>query len=260
MARADDCLTIPQPNEVSGENLLVTVGVVSERLKERYGHDAEQPTAFDTADKVMTGPMSEPLDGLIETILSQQSTILMTQRMAEALHAAFPSWQQALAAGPAEIQAVLAAARGNLTTTKAQYIHGVLARLNVERGELSLGFLRKWDASDARAYLRSFKGVGAKTANCVLLFNLWLPVQPIDTHLHRIALRLGWVSKTASPEDVGQALEAILPADWQAHYEFHLNGIEHGQATCTAQSPTCSTCVIRELCPWPRHPLQHTNT
>ncbi len=224
---------------------------VAARLKARYGHDARRPTAFDTADRVMTGPASEPLDGLVETILSQQSTVRITQRMADALRLAFPTWEQALAAGPAGIQAVLVAARGNLTATKAGYVHGVLARLMAERGALSLRFLQDWPAAEARAYLRSFKGVGAKTANCVLLFNLRLPVQPVDTHLHRIAARLGLVSGAETAEGVGQALEALLPADWRAHYEFHLNVIEHGQQTCLARTPRCPDCVVRDLCPWP---------
>lgn len=225
------------------------VEFIAAKLKAEHGHDAALPIAFDTPGRVMTGPKSEPLDGLIETILSQQSTVQMTQRMADALRSAFSDWGLALAAGRDGIQVVLAAARGNLAATKAGYIYGVLARLAAEKRALSLHFLRDWPVAEARIYLRSFKGVGAKTANCVLLFNLRLPVQPIDTHLHRIACRLGLVDEIASPESVGEALESLIPSRWQDHYEFHLNGIEHGQQTCKARHPRCEVCVVRTHCP-----------
>lgn len=243
--RAADVIARTRGNRSQEPRLLV----VARRLKARYGYDADRPTVFDTEDRILTGPTSEPLDGLIETVLSQQSTVATTQRMANALRTAFPNWEPALAGGPEGIAVVLAAARGNLTVTKAQYIHGILSRLMSERKTLSLAFLRDHSAEEARRYLLSFRGVGPKTVNCVLLFNLRFPVQPVDTHLHRIALRLGLVGQDATPEVAGKAIEEVLPSTWQAHYEFHLNGIEHGQQSCVARSPRCSVCVVNDVCP-----------
>ncbi|MBO0931940.1 endonuclease III domain-containing protein [Fibrella aquatilis] len=204
---------------------------------------------FNTDTTIVAGPESEPLDGLIETILSQQSPIVPTQRMADALRQAFPNWNQALLAGPDVIQVVLAGARGNLTKAKAGYIHRVLGRLLAERGDLSLNFLRTYSAADARQWLLTLPGVGPKTASCVLLFNLQLPAMPVDTHVLRIALRLRLVAENTKPSDVETWFEQQLPQQWESHYEFHLNAIVHGQTTCKAQHPKCADCVLNDCCP-----------
>lgn len=236
----------PAPDPVAG---FIDVVTVAARLKARYGYAADQPNVFNTDAAMVAGPESEPLDGLLETILSQQSPVAATQRMADALRRAFPDWSQALAAGAAGIQTVLQAARGNLANAKAGYIHRVLSRLQAERGSLSLQFLRTWAPAEARKFLLSLPGVGPKTASCVLLFNLQLPAQPVDTHLLRIAQRLGFVGETAKPGDAETWFEHRLPPTWEAHYEFHLNGIVHGQQTCKAQRPRCGECVLQEECP-----------
>lgn len=230
-------------------NNIIRLQEVVSRLKLRYGYSAQASNVFNDEIGIVAGPESEPLFGLIETILSQQSLIATTQRMSVALRTAFPEWQQALAAGSEGIQRVLAQARGNLTQVKATYIHSVLHRLDAEQGELSLQFLRTWSDTAARDYLLSFSGVGPKTASCVLLFNLQRPVQPVDTHIHRIAQRLKFVHEDAKPVDTAAWFDAHLPTHWETHYEFHLNAIDHGRLTCRAQNPQCATCVLNDLCP-----------
>ncbi|MFB9995452.1 endonuclease III domain-containing protein [Deinococcus oregonensis] len=83
----------------------------------------------------------------------------------------------------------------------------------------------------------------------MLLFNLQYPAQPVDAHLHRLAQRLAYVPAVSKAVDAEVWLERFLPATWQAHYEFHLNAIVHGQTTCRAVNPTCSLCVLADLCP-----------
>jgi len=125
----------------------------------------------------------------------------------------------------------------------------VLSHLKKERGELSLNFLRSYKLQDARNLLLSFKGVGAKTASCVLLFNLQLPAMPVDTHVLRIAQRLKLVNDKLKPDKVETWFEDNLPQNWEAHYEFHLNTIAHGQITCKALNPKCDRCILNDLCP-----------
>jgi endonuclease III len=225
------------------------IDLIAERLKSEYGHSASQPNVFNIGTKNVAGIESEPLDGLIVTILSQQSQIAITQRTADALLKAYPDWNDALIAGSDDIQQTLQAAKGNLTKTKADYIYGVLSYLKEERGELSLSFLRSYQLADARKLLLSFKGVGAKTASCVLLFNLQLPAMPVDTHVLRISKRLELVDKKANSMQVQTWFEENLPQKWEAHYEFHLNTIEHGRSTCKALNPQCERCILNAFCP-----------
>ncbi|BDP41978.1 hypothetical protein DAETH_19470 [Deinococcus aetherius] len=191
----------------------------------------------------------EPLDGLIETILSQQNVGAITRRQFEALKLAYPSWEAALADGPDGIEAVLRAAGGGLARVKADYIWNVLHRLEETRGALSLRETRDLSDADARALLESLPGVGPKTASCVLLFDLARPAMPVDTHIDRIAKRLDLTPSRWSAVKVERWFDEVLPRDWTARYTFHVATIRHGRQTCKAGRPRCEGCVLRDLCP-----------
>lgn len=94
--------------------------------------------------------------------------------------------------------------------------------------------------------LLSIKGVGQKTANAVLGYAFNIPALCVDTHVHQIANRLGWV-QTRTPEQTEQALKKIVPK----HYWIELNHlfVLWGQNICTPTRPYCSRCAIAHLCP-----------
>ena len=187
---------------------------------------------------------ADPLSELIGTILSQNTSDVNSGRAFAALQAAFPTWQQVLDA-PAQV--VIEAIRsGGLAAIKGPRIQKVLATIAEERGELNLGFLDALPVDQARQWLLSLEGVGAKTAACVLLFSLGKPVIPVDTHVHRLARRLGLVEARATPEETEGILESlVLP---EARYAFHMNLIAHGRRVCKAQSPRCEECVLACAC------------
>ncbi len=93
--------------------------------------------------------------------------------------------------------------------------------------------------------LLGFKGVGRKTANLVLGLGFGIPAICVDTHVHRISNRLGWV-KTRSAEETEQALKKIIPKK----YWIKLNTVlvAFGQNICLAVSPYCSKCVVQSFC------------
>ena len=93
--------------------------------------------------------------------------------------------------------------------------------------------------------LLSFKGVGRKTANLVLGLGFKIPAVCVDTHVHRIANRLGWI-KTKSPEESEEALKKIIPR----RYWIDLNTIlvTFGQNLCFPVSPLCSKCLVFSYC------------
>jgi endonuclease-3 len=90
-------------------------------------------------------------------------------------------------------------------------------------------------------------GVGPKTAACVLLFSLDRPYFPVDTHVHRVAIRLGLVASRATAVRTQEQLQAVLAAGEM--YEVHMNLIRHGRHVCVALRPICSQCVLNDLCP-----------
>jgi len=93
--------------------------------------------------------------------------------------------------------------------------------------------------------LISIKGIGPKTANIVLAFAYGKNVIPVDTHVHRIPNRLGWV-KTKTPEKTEVELEKILPKKYWK--EFNAIFVQFGRTICQPISPWCSKCPIRQYC------------
>ena len=87
-----------------------------------------------------------------------------------------------------------------LQQQKAQRIKRILQSLQKRHGDLSLEFLRGQTPVESLGYLRSFPGVGPKTAACVLLFACRQPVLPVDTHVHRLSVRLALVPRRTTAE------------------------------------------------------------
>src|SRR5437660_12832563 len=110
-----------------------------------------------------------------------------------------------------------------------------------ERAFMAVPDSELWDT------LVALPGVGPKTAACVLLFSLDRAYFPVDTHVHRVAKRLGLVSARADAVATQAAFqESVLPEDL---HPLHMNLIRHGRAVCVALRPRCSECVLNDLCP-----------
>ncbi|MBW3019370.1 endonuclease III, partial [Candidatus Woesearchaeota archaeon] len=98
---------------------------------------------------------------------------------------------------------------------------------------------------DNMADLIRLPGVGRKVANCVLVYSFGKEAIPVDTHVHRISNRLGWV-KTKTPEQTEQTLEKIVPKKyWKIVNDVF---VTHGQTVCKPISPLCSECPIAGKC------------
>lgn len=187
----------------------------------------------------------DPLGVLIQTILSQNTSDANSSRAFLRLRERLPSWRQVANADPQQIEEAISI--GGLGAIKSSRIKQVLQAINDEAGSYSLNFLRKLPAREGLEYLRSLNGVGRKTASCVLLFSLGMPVFPVDTHVNRIAQRLGWVPLGLDAEKTGSLLDQVVPADIK--YPLHLNLVAHGRAICRARSPKCAVCLLLGICP-----------
>jgi endonuclease III len=94
--------------------------------------------------------------------------------------------------------------------------------------------------------LLTLKGVGRKTANLVVTLGFAKPGICVDTHVHRISNRLGYV-KTRTPDETEMALRAKLPRRYWIGFNDLL--VTFGQNVCAPVSPKCSGCPVRPLCP-----------
>ena len=94
--------------------------------------------------------------------------------------------------------------------------------------------------------LINLPGVGAKTANCVLVYAFKIPAIPVDTHVHRISNRIGWVT-TKKPEDTESALKELIPkSQW---IRVNRLFVKFGQQVCLPNNPKCNSCPIKKSCP-----------
>ncbi len=190
-------------------------------------------------------PAGDPIAELVLTLLSQATSDTNSGRAFIRLLNDFPTWESLLDADPKAIERAIAP--GGLAPTKAPRLQALLREVWSRCGSFDLTFLRDIPLEEARAWLRSLPGVGPKTAACVLLFSLGIPALPVDTHVHRVAKRLGLVPEKTSAEKAHELLEAMLTPEQV--YPFHIQLIKHGRRTCNAQRPKCPACPLRSGCP-----------
>ena len=140
-------------------------------------------------------PHGDPMSELILTILSQNTSDTNSGRAFMRLKQRFPKWDDLLPADPDDIVPAIQA--GGLARIKAPRIKAILEEVHERLASFDLMFLKDLPMDEAKAWLRSLPGVGPKTAACVLMFALGRPALPVDTHVHRVAQRLGLVPAKA---------------------------------------------------------------
>ena len=187
---------------------------------------------------------SEPLDGLILTVLSQNTNDINRDRAYDNLKSLYPAWPDVIEAGALKLEDAIRTA--GLAHTKAGRIITILNRIHADFGEYSIRSLANHDREYIREYLRALPGVGAKTVACTLLFDFEIPAFPVDTHITRISRRTGIAPEKSSPEEISRMLEDVVPES--RCLGGHVNMIAHGRAVCHSQKPECGVCVLSEIC------------
>lgn len=181
---------------------------------------------------------------LVGTILSQNTNDGNRDLAYTRLRARFPTWELVR---DAPVDEVIDAIRpAGLANQKGPRIQAALRRITQERGRLNIDFLKNLPVDEARRWLLSINGIGPKTAAIVLLFCYDMPAFPVDTHVHRVAQRLGLIDPRTTAEQAHAILEQMCPD--QAYGEFHLNIIRHGREVCHARSPACERCPLQAMC------------
>ena len=184
------------------------------------------------------------IDELVMTVLSQNTSDTNSGRAFETLKARFPTWEHVLDAPTEEIADAIRS--GGLADQKASRIKRILADIEAREGSLDLSRLDGLDDQSVDEYLRALPGVGPKTAACVLVFSMGRAAFPIDTHVHRIVRRLGWVEDKITADQAHRRLGPLVPPE--IRYELHMALINHGRNICKAQRPRCEDCVLLDFC------------
>lgn len=183
------------------------------------------------------------LDVLAATILTQATSDRNALKSWHQLKKTFPEWESVLEAD--ENKLVEAIRSGGLANQKAKAIRAVLKEIQNRYQKLSLESLGQ-DPKSAWRELLSLPGVGPKTAACTLLFGYKLPMFPVDTHIHRIALRNDWVKSGTNPGQTQEILSPIIPAEY--HASLHILLLNLGRLYCRPHNPNCQECPLRQRC------------
>lgn len=186
-----------------------------------------------------------PLDELILTVLSQNTNDTNRDRAYSDLRTRFATWDDVADAPlPAIARAIR---RGGLGPTKSVRLREILRTLRERDIALDATAFARMRSARLWDLLVGLKGVGPKTAACVLLFSLGRPFFPVDTHVHRLARRLGLVPETADAVTAQDLMQASVPS--KDVYALHILLIRHGREVCIARRPFCSRCPLSDVCP-----------
>ncbi len=187
------------------------------------------------------------LDELVYTILSQNTSAGNCEEAFRELTERFRTWEAVMAAPVEEISSAIKC--GGLANIKAPRIRRILEQIDERQGSLDLQWIADTPDQEAIDFLLGFDGVGRKTAACVLMFSLGRPVLPVDTHVHRVAMRLGIIGNVSADAAHDLLQEMVKP---ERVYSFHVNMVTHGRQVCHARGPECPKCCIKELCEYYR--------
>jgi len=186
-----------------------------------------------------------PFETLIVTIISQNTADRNTARAFERLSKRFEIKPEALA--KAETSQIEEALRvGGLYRNKAKTIK-TISRIILEQFHGSVQPILSLPFEEARKTLMALPGVGPKTADVVLLFSAKQSTIPVDTHVNRVAKRLGFAPVNGDYDAVRMSLQSLYnPRDYLA---VHVLLIEHGRRCCKARRPLCEQCPVNMHCP-----------
>jgi endonuclease-3 len=211
------------------------VRAIRNRLREVYAIPQAQPHGDGIAELVLT-------------VLSQSTNDRNRDVAYFGLRQRFGDWQAVRDAPVEDVE--LAIRPGGISKVKSARIVAILQAVTLtgpQPGLLDLGWLVGVSVPEAQEYLCSLPGVGRKTAACVLLFAYGMHDVPVDTHVSRVATRLGLFRPKAGFEEMHDEMLAFTPRG--AELELHLNLLRHGRRTCAARRPRCEDCALSRMCP-----------
>ncbi|KAK3998120.1 DNA glycosylase [Cladorrhinum sp. PSN332] len=188
------------------------------------------------ANRAGCGDSPSVLDALVRTILSQNTSDVNSSRAKKSMDAVYgrsDNWEGIVSGGPKKLEEAIRC--GGLSVVKSKVIFNLLEEAQTRYGSYSLESLREIkDNDEVMKELLSFKGVGPKTASCVMLFSLGRESFAVDTHVWRISGLIGWRPGKASRDETHLHLDARIPDEMK--FGLHVLMVTHGKrcAECKA--------------------------
>ena len=187
----------------------------------------------------------ETLDELIFTVLTQNTSDINAEKAFKNLKSRYINWDEIVESTDEQLERIIRI--GGLGKQKSIRIKKILKEIYLRTGGYDLSILKDMPFNEVKEWLITLPGVGPKTAAVVMSFALKLPAFPVDTHIHRISKRLGYINQNTSAEKAHEIMEnIILPED---RFDFHILLITHGRKICKANNPKCSICPLTSYCP-----------
>lgn len=216
-------------------------------LSDQHGKKVRPATLVASKSRAGCGDSPSVLDALVRTILSQNTSDVNSTRAKLSMDKAYggsDEWEAIVAGGQAKLEEAIRC--GGLSAIKSRVILNILDQTKDKYGSYTLDHLHKASTEDAMAELLSLKGVGPKTASCVLLFCLQRDDFAVDTHVHRITGLLGWRPKSANREQTYAHLNERIPDEDK--YGLHILLVQHGKVCdeCKAGGRNAGKCELRK--------------
>ncbi len=178
---------------------------------------------------------NNPFELLVALMLSARCRDSLTNRITKELFRRFPDAKSMAQADEEEINRIISSC--SMHNTKARNLKE-MARILCEK--------HNCEVPDRFEDLVALPGVADKTANMVLSFGFGIPAVGVDTHVRRVANRLG-ISKSQKPREVENDIKKICPKeDWIV---FYAGLIQLGRYICKAKKPDCDNCFLGDVCP-----------
>lgn len=177
----------------------------------------------------------QPYELLIAVVLSAQTTDKAVNKVTDILFSTYPTLSSLEEASFDDVIKIIAPI--GLAKNKAKALKDIVHKL-----------INEYDGQvpKDKDILKTFTGVGNKTAGVVLMELYKVEAIPVDTHIHRISSRLGFSKKSDTPDEVERKLEAIFPKEkWS---KMHHQLIHFGRYYCLARNPNCNHCKLKPIC------------
>ena len=178
---------------------------------------------------------SSPFELLVATILAAQCTDAMVNQVTKSLFQEYPTPKSYLDAPQEELEKDIY--KTGFYRNKAKSLKSCCVSLIEKHGEKVPSKMEE---------LIALGGVGRKTANCVLGVSFGIPGVVVDTHVRRLAGRMGYTEES-DPDKIEQDLMKITPQKEWTHMSHLLAAL--GRSYCTARKPNCAECPVEHLCP-----------
>jgi endonuclease-3 len=186
----------------------------------------------------------DPLSNLILTVLSQSTNDKNRDQAYRRLTERFPGWDQVMKTDVREIEDAIRP--GGLAKQKSENIQNILRWIQQEYGSLNLDSLCDENPDATIEKFCQLKGIGIKTISVVLMFSCGVDIFPVDTHVHRICRRLGFVPDKATAEKTFWLMRSLVPTG--KSFSLHMNFLKLGRTICLARKPRCEECPISKHC------------